>query len=44
MMLVALVVLTVVIDAAIQTNQVVSQRIIFSVPAAIRGPRQCHLL
>ncbi len=29
--------LTVIIDAAVQTNQVVSQRIIFAVPAAMRG-------
>ncbi len=33
----ALVVLAVIIDAAVQANQVVSQRIIFSVPAEIRG-------
>lgn len=32
-----LVVLAIAIDAAVQTNQVVSQRIIFSVPAEIRG-------
>ena len=32
-----LVVLAVIIDAAVQANQVVSQRIIFSVPAEIRG-------
>jgi predicted MFS family arabinose efflux permease len=36
-MLAALVILTVVVDAAVQTNQVVSQRIIFSVSAEIRG-------
>lgn len=35
--LVALVVLTLVIDAAVQTNQVISQRLIFSVPGEIRG-------
>ncbi|MFZ1430314.1 MAG: MFS transporter [Geminicoccaceae bacterium] len=33
----ALVVLAVIIDAAVQANQVVSQRVIFSVPADIRG-------
>lgn len=37
MALVLLVVLTIAIDAAVQTNQVVSQRIIFSVPAEVRG-------
>lgn len=37
MLLSALVVLAVIIDAAVQANQVVSQRIIFSVPAEIRG-------
>lgn len=35
--LIALVVLTLIIDAAVQTNQVISQRIIFAVPAEIRG-------
>lgn len=35
--LMALVVLTVIIDAAVQTNQVISQRIIFSVPGEMRG-------
>lgn len=35
--LILLVVLTVIIDAAIQVNQVVSQRIIFSVAAGVRG-------
>ncbi len=35
--LAALVVLTVVFDAAIQTNQITSQRIIFSAPQEIRG-------
>ncbi|HYZ62277.1 MAG TPA: MFS transporter [Acetobacteraceae bacterium] len=35
--LAALAVLAIVIDAAVQTNQVVSQRIIFSVAASIRG-------
>ena len=35
--LLALVVLTVVVDAAVQTNQVVSQRVIFAVPSRIRG-------
>lgn len=33
----ALVVLAVVIDAAVQTNQIASQRIIFAVPAEMRG-------
>ncbi|MDQ0395511.1 MFS transporter [Labrys monachus] len=37
MALAPLVVLTLLIDAAVQTNQVVSQRIIFSVPSEIRG-------
>lgn len=32
-----LVVATILLDAAVQTNQVVSQRIIFSSPAAVRG-------
>jgi predicted MFS family arabinose efflux permease len=32
-----LVVITILIDAAVQANQVVSQRIIFSVPADVRG-------
>ncbi|QJT09394.1 MFS transporter [Oceanidesulfovibrio marinus] len=32
-----MVLLTVLLDAAVQTNQIVSQRIIFSVPAEIRG-------
>jgi predicted MFS family arabinose efflux permease len=35
--LAALVVLTVIFDAAVQTNQIVSQRIIFSAPQATRG-------
>lgn len=35
--LVALVVLAVVIDAAVQTNQIASQRLIFAVPAEMRG-------
>ena len=35
--LVALVILTILIDAAVQTNQVVSQRIIFAAPQEIRG-------
>ncbi|HEV7719251.1 MAG TPA: MFS transporter [Arsenicitalea sp.] len=33
----ALVVLTLLIDAAVQTNQVVSQRVIFSLPGEVRG-------
>jgi len=37
MALPALVLLTIIVDAAVQTNQVVSQRIIFSVAAEIRG-------
>ena len=32
-----LVILSVVLDGAVQTNQVVSQRVIFSVPATLRG-------
>lgn len=36
-MLILLVALTVAIDAAVQTTQVVSQRIIFAVPAGMRG-------
>lgn len=36
-MLILLVALTVIIDAAVQTTQVVSQRIIFAVPAGMRG-------
>ncbi|WP_334174161.1 MFS transporter [Pseudoxanthobacter sp.] len=36
-MLISLAVLMVVVDAAVQTNQVVSQRIIFAAPAAVRG-------
>jgi Arabinose efflux permease len=36
-MLLLLVGLTVVIDAAVQTNQVVSQRLIFAAPAQVRG-------
>jgi predicted MFS family arabinose efflux permease len=35
--LLLLVVLTVIVDAAVQTNQVVSQRVIFAVPSRIRG-------
>ncbi|HTJ58876.1 MAG TPA: MFS transporter [Devosiaceae bacterium] len=35
--LAVLVVLGIVIDAAVQTNQVVGQRVIFSLPAAMRG-------
>lgn len=35
--LAALVVLAVVIDAAVQTNQIAGQRIIFAVPAEVRG-------
>jgi predicted MFS family arabinose efflux permease len=35
--LTALVVLAVVIDAAVQTNQIASQRVIFAVPAEMRG-------
>ena len=34
---IALVVLAMLIDAAVQTNQVVSQRIVFAVPPAVRG-------
>jgi predicted MFS family arabinose efflux permease len=37
LMLTGLVVLTIIIDAAVQTTHVVSQRIIFSVPAEVRG-------
>jgi len=35
--LLAMVVLTVILDAAVQTNQVVSQRVIFAAPAHLRG-------
>ena len=35
--LAALIALTVIFDAAVQTNQIVSQRIIFSAPQATRG-------
>ena len=35
--LIALVILAVLIDAAVQTNQVVSQRIVFAVPPTVRG-------
>ena len=35
--LTAMVLLTVLLDASVQTNQIVSQRIIFSVPSEIRG-------
>jgi predicted MFS family arabinose efflux permease len=35
--LIVLTILTVILDAAVQTNQVVSQRIVFSVPPQVRG-------
>ena len=37
MAVITLAVLAIIIDGAVQANQVVSQRIIFSVPAAVRG-------